>query len=201
MSKGDVMRRWIIVGAAALAVAACERQADEPPVDAEPVEAEARDQAGSLSGFSHEISQDVSGYYMPATPVEIGTWRLTNISILPQSDMEAWEGGEQGDVYGPIMIEFDDTASPTGMNELGQEYHTVTARVLPEAYQITDTRVRFRGRSPDVGIVTLDAELDGDALGLARRNLGSSEGPVLTGTMTVGDRTFEGQSFRWWMGD
>lgn len=195
------MRRWIIAGAAALAVAACERQTAEPPVDAEPVEAVGAGATERLSGFSHEISQDVSGYYMPTTPVGAGTWRLTNISILPQSDMAAWEGGQRSDVYGPIMIEFDDTASPTGVNELGQQHHMVTARVLPEAYEITDTRVRFRGRSPNVGMVTLDAELDGDALGLARRNLGSSEGPVLTGTLTVGDRTFEGQSFRWWMGD
>jgi hypothetical protein len=52
MIEGDVMRRWIIVGAAALAVAACERQAAEPPVDAEPVEAEATDQAGRLRRLS-----------------------------------------------------------------------------------------------------------------------------------------------------
>ena len=195
------MRKWIIVGAAALAVAACERQAAEPPVEAESVEAEGVEASERLSGFSHEITQDVSGYYMPATPVQVGTWRLRNISILPESDMAAWEGGERGEVYGPIMIEFDDSASPTGVNELGQEYYSETARVLPEAYEITDTRVRFRGRSPEVGIVTLEAELDGDALGLARRNLGSSEGPVLTGTLTVGDQTFEGQSFSWWMGD
>ena len=195
------MRKWIIVGVAALAGAACERQAAEPPVEAAPAEAEGVEASERLSGFSHEITQDVSGYYMPATPVQVGTWRLRNISILPESDMAAWEGGERGEVYGPIMIEFDDSASPTGVNELGQEYYSETARVLPEAYEITDTRVRFRGRSPEVGIVTLEAELDGDALGLARRNLGSSEGPVLTGTLTVGDQTFEGQSFSWWMGD
>ena len=195
------MRKWIIVGVAALAVAACERQAAEPPVEAAPAEAEGVEASERLSGFSHEITQDVSGYYMPATPAQVGTWRLRNISILPESDMAAWEGGERSEVYGPVMIEFDDSASPTGVNELGQEYYSETARVLPEAYEITDTRVRFRGRSPEVGIVTLEAELDGDALGLARRNLGSSEGPVLTGTLTVGDQTFEGQSFSWWMGD
>ena len=33
------MRKWIIVGVAALAVAACERQAAEPPVEAAPAEA------------------------------------------------------------------------------------------------------------------------------------------------------------------
>ena len=195
------MRKWIIVGVAALAVAACERQAAEPPVEAAPAEAEGVEASERLSGFSHEITQDVSGYYMPATPVQVGTWRLRNISILPESDMASWEVGERNEVYGPVMIEFDDSASPTGVNELGQEYYSETARVLPEAYEITDTRVRFRGRSPEVGIVTLEAELDGDALGLARRNLGSSEGPVLTGTLTVGDQTFEGQSFSWWMGD
>jgi hypothetical protein len=194
------MRKWIIVGAAALAVASCEREPAETPVDAEPVEA-GTTETDSLSGFSHQISQDVSGYYMPATPVEVGTWRLTSISVLPQSDMDAWEGGEQGDVYGPVMIEFDDTASPTGVNEMGREYHTVTARVLPQAYEVSDTRVRFRGRSPELGVVTLDAALDGDELGEARRNLGASEGAVLTGTLTVGERVFEGQQFRWWMGD
>ena len=195
------MRKWIIVGVAALAVAACERQAAEPPVEAAPAEAEGVEASERLSGFSHEITQDVSGYYMPATPVQVGSWRLRNISVLLASDMEAWESGERGEVYGPIMIEFDNVASPTGVNELGQEYYSEIARVLPEAYEITDTRVRFRGRSPAVGIVTLDAELDGDGLGLARRNLGSSEGPVLTGTLTVGERVFERQQFRWWMGD
>jgi hypothetical protein len=195
------MRRWIIAGAVVLAVGACEQQAVEPAADAEPSVPEAPETSERLSGFSHEITQDVSGYYMPATPVQVGTWRLRNISVMLESDMNAWEGGEHGDVYGPIMIEFDNLASPTGVNEMGQEYYSETVRVLPEAYEITDTRVRFRGRSPEVGVVTLEAALDGDRLGLARRNLGSSEGPVLTGSLTVGDRTFEGQQFRWWMGD
>ena len=194
------MRQWIIAGAAALAVTACERPA-QPPVDAEPSGPEPPAADGVLSGFSHEISQDVSGYYMPVTPAQVGTWRLRNVSILLESDMDAWEAGQRSDSYGPVMVEFDDVASPTGVNELGGEYHTVAVRVLPEAYEITDARVRFRGRSPELGLVSLDAALDADALGLARRNLGSSEGPVLTGTLTVGGHIFEGQSFRWWMGD
>ncbi len=188
------MRNAILAGLAALAATACERPAEDAHRPEQGAET-------ALAGFRHEQSVDLSGYYLPMTAIQAGNWRLHHIAMSDTAGFSAWEGGERPETYGPVMLQFDDVSSPTGTNELGGEYHTVTARVLPEAYEVTDERVRFRGQAPGVGQVSFEGALDADALETAQRNLGGSEAPVLTGTLTVGGRVFEGQRFRWWMGD
>lgn len=195
------MRNVILAGLAVLAVAACERPAEDAARPEQGAESAPLRTGGTLAGFRHEQAADLSGYYLPVTEVRAGPWRLHHIAMSDTAGFSAWEGGERPETYGPVMLQFDDVTSPTGTNELGGEYHTVTARLLPEAYEVTDERVRFRGRAPGVGLVTFDGALDADALEMAQRNLGGSEGPVLTGTLTVGGRVFEAQRFRWWMGD
>lgn len=83
--------------------------------------------------------------------------------------------------------------------EIG-EAHSVTVRVLPTAYAVTDDRVRFAGQSDALGGVSADLRLDPEALATARRNLGS-DATVLTGTVQIGDRRFDDVAMRWWMGD
>jgi hypothetical protein len=65
---------------------------------------------------------------------------------------------------------------------------------------VSDTAIRFRGRSAELGLVRFDGVLDPGALATARRNLGD-EGVVLTGRLTVGDAPAQTVRLRWWGGD
>lgn len=158
-----------------LAVTGCDRPADRPGEPATGV------------AFSHDISADVSGYYRPLTPVVSGDRTLTHLFIGQAAAFTGWEGGQRAGGLAPIMLEFADAAGgPT--------------RVVPSRYAVTDTTVRFAGRSRGLGEVTFDGRLDADALATARRNLGD-EGAVVTGTLTAGGQTFPGVQLRWWAGD
>jgi hypothetical protein len=77
---------------------------------------------------------------------------------------------------------------------------TRRTRLIPTAYDVTETRVRFQATSRELGAVSFEGALDQDALATARRNLGD-QGVVLKGTLKVGGRTFDGVSMRWWAGD
>jgi len=115
------------------------------------------------------------------------------------AEFEAWEGGTRSGTFGPVMLQFDDVTSPMVATEIG-EAHSVTARVLPTAYSVTDTRIRFEGRSPELGAVRFEGDLDPGALATSRRNLGD-EGVVVTGRLTVGDSPAQPVQLRWWGGD
>lgn len=196
------MRKGVVIGVLLLVAAACDRagtERDQTPPGEDRPQVEAA--SGDVTGFSHDLSVDPSGFYMPVSEARAGVWRLDHIAVSDAAALAAWEGGERAETFAPIMMQFDDATSPVSVNELGGEYHQVTARVLPEAYEVTDERVRFRGRAPGVGLVTFDGVLNADALETAQRSLGGSDGAVLTGTLTVGGQVFEGQSFLWWMGD
>lgn len=185
------MHTRVLIGAALLAtvaLASCERTT--APADAP---------AATSAAFSHAATADISGYYMPADPVRIGQWSLDHLFVGQSSEFEAWEGGTRGQTFGPVMLQFDDATSPMVATELG-EAHSVTARILPTRYEVTDTAVSFEGRSPELGEVRFDGRLDPDALATARRNLGG-DGAVMTGTLTAGGQTVRDIRLRWWMGD
>lgn len=171
---------------AALAVAACDRTS-APAGAPEP------------AAFSHATTADISGYYMPAAPVRIGQWSLDHIFVGQAPEFESWEGGSRSEPFAPVMLQFNDTASPMVQTELG-EAHSVTARVLPTRYEVTDTMVRFEGESPELGQVKFEGQLDQGALATARRNLGG-DGVVLTGNLTAAGQTVRGVRLTWWMGD
>lgn len=174
--------------AAALVLASCERAA-APSGPAGP----------SPSAFSHTLTTDLSGYYLPAEPVRAGNWSLHHIFVGQASQFEAWEGGERNAAFAPVMVQFEDATRPTVGTESG-ESRSRTARVLPTAYEVTDTTVTFSGRSPELGELRFEGRLDPGALATARRNLGG-DGVVLTGALVVGGRTFPDVRLRWWMGD
>lgn len=174
--------------AAALAVASCERSAAPPEPAASPPAA-----------FSHALTTDLSGYYLPAEPVRAGRWSLHHVFVGQASEFQSWEGGQRSATFAPVMLQFEDETSPMVQTELG-EARSGTARVLPTSYEVTDTSVTFEGRSDELGEVRFEGRLDPGALATARRNLGG-EGVVLTGTLTVGGQTFGDLRLRWWMGD
>lgn len=183
------MHTRFLVGAAllaGLAVASCDRPS-APAGKSAP------------AAFSHAATADISGYYVPADPVRISEWRLGHVFIGSASEFETWEGGARGGTFGPVMLQFDDASRPMAAPEPG-ESRSITVRVLPTRYQVTDTSVSFVGRSPELGRVAFDGRLDPEALATARRNLGD-DGVVLSGTLTAGSQTVRDVRLRWWMGD
>lgn len=165
----------LLAAALVLTVAACERGA-------------APDKATQAAVFKHDLPEDVSGYYIPTTAVQVGDWRLHHLFMGQVPDFMAWRDGQRTAGFAPIMMEF----------EAGDK--TRRTRLIPTAYDVTENRVRFQATSRDLGAVSFEGRLDQDALAKARRNLGD-QGVVLKGTLKVGGRTFDGVSMRWWAGD
>jgi len=155
--------------------------------------------AASGNAFVHSAEGDLSGYYMPVSEVAIGPLSLDHIFLGQAFEFEAWEDGEVNQTFAPVMLQFEDVSSPMVATELG-EVHSVSVRVLPTTYSVTEDAIRFAGTSDELGAVSFNARLDQEALATARRNLGD-EGTVLSGTLTAGGRTFRDVRFRWYGGD
>jgi len=173
---------------ALLGVASCDRA--DPP-DAAP--------AAVAPAFSHSQASDLSGYYMPVGEVRIGKWSFDHVFVGQSTEFEAWESGTRSGTFGPVMLQFDDFTSPIVQTEIG-EARSVTVRVLPTTYAVSDTGVRFSGHTAELGAVQFVGVLDPDALATSRRNLGE-EGVVVIGTLKVGDAPAEDVRLRWWGGD
>jgi hypothetical protein len=186
------MRNLIGLAVGLLILTSCDRP------DA-PTEAPAAAPPAAAVAFSHTMSSDLSGYYMPAGEVQIGKWSFDHLFVGQAQEFQAWEGGSRSGTFGPVMLQFDDLTSPMVQTEIG-EARSVTARVLPTAYSVTDNRISFEGRSPELGAVRFEGALDPGALATSRRNLGD-EGVVVTGSLTVGDAPAQNVRLRWWGGD
>lgn len=151
------------------------------------------------AAFAHALTEDVSGYYIPVEEARTGDWRLHHLFLGQAEDFTGWEGGRRSATFAPVMIEFENMAGPAIQTELGETRQRT--RVIPTAYSVRDDRLSFEGQSEELGRVTFEGRLDQGQLATARRNLGGSEQAVLTGTLKVGSRTFNGVSMRWWAGD
>lgn len=204
-------RRHHILAPIAIAalLAACAQEAETTaaaPDAATPNAAEAAadtaGQAADLSGFTYVKGEDLFGYYMPTQEVQVGNWRLDHIHMGGPAEFAQWEGGERTDTYAPVMLEFSDVTSPKGTNELGQEYHEVTARVLPTAFKVGGGDFRFAGSHPQLGEVRVDGTYDPAELARIRSaGPGGDAAPILrTGTM-IGQTPFRNLSFFWFGGD
>ncbi|HYC67765.1 hypothetical protein [Brevundimonas sp.] len=178
----------IVAALSALAVAACEPPT--PPGDAP---------SPPAPGFAHAMTSDLSGYYLPVGEAAAGKWRLHHLFVGQTADFQDWEGGTRSATFAPLMLEFEDTTSAMVQTELG-EARSVTARVLPTSYAVSDTAVSFSGQSPELGRVSFEGRLDPGALATARRNLGG-DGVVMTGRLRAGGQTLDGVRMTWWMGD
>ena len=154
------------------------------------------------TGFTHPAGAMLFGYYMPTAEVKTGNWQLTNFHFGDEEGFKDWEAGRRSPTYAPIMLEFDDVTSPKATTELGGEYHTVSERILPDAYSISaDGKVDFVDKNSKLGRVTFHGRFDQAALQAATRENADTSGTVLTGTLKVGDKTFENVSFTWFGGD
>lgn len=181
------IRYLAVIGVAAVfAVASCDRP-------------EAPGASPSVSTFSHEATSDLSGYYMPVSDIRVGDWSLHHVFVGQTAEFEAWEGGTRSETFGPVMLQFDDVTSPMVATEIG-EARSVSARILPTAYSVTDTRISFEGRSAELGAVSFEGVLDPGALATSRRNLGD-EGVVVRGELRVENAPSRDVQLRWWMGD
>jgi hypothetical protein len=192
---------------AALSLSACNRQDSKPnpaPVAAPapaPAQVHAPDAARpKISGFAHTGNFDNAGYYMPTRDIRVGSWQLKTIGVGAISDFAAWEQGDRTSTFGPILLEFDDTASPLKTNEMGGEAHEVSVRVLPTGYATDGKTLRFAGVDPKLGAITFEGAFDPAAMAEAKAQ-GASEATVLTGTLQVGDTRIENTRFTFFAGE
>jgi hypothetical protein len=191
------------LSAVALLTGACHRKTETPVPPAAavaPAEPVAPAAPAPVTGFAHEAGFDAAGYYMTQANVKSGNWRLADMGVGAPSDFETWEKGDRSSSFGPILFEFDDISSPTQTSETGSEAHSVRARVLPDSYAIDGQEIRFAGHDAKLGAVTFNGRFDRSALAEAKAQ-GSSQTAVLTGTMTVGEKTFDKISFTYFVGD
>lgn len=182
------MRNLIGLAAGLLVLASCGRA--DTPAEAPPTAAPA---------FSHTMTSDLSGYYMPESDVRVGKWSFDHIFVGQVPDFSGWEGGSRSETFAPVMLQFEDVTSPMVQTEIG-EARSVVARVLPTAYSVSDTYINFQGQSAELGLVRFNGVLDPGALATARRNLGD-EGVVVTGSLNIGDAPAQNIQLRWWAGD
>ncbi|MDZ4318672.1 MAG: hypothetical protein U1A07_07490 [Phenylobacterium sp.] len=205
------MRRWMLVATTAGLLSACgqaEPSAPAPthatPAATDAAQSETISSPADLQGFTHAAGEDLFGYYFPTQSVQIGDWRLDHIHIGGAMEFAAWERGERTETYAPVMLEFSDVTSPISTNELGQEYHERSLRVLPTAYRLGEGDFRFVGRHPDIGDVRIDGMIDLVQLKAERDTGGRSQAEaaaLLKTSAQVGPEAFRNLSFTWFGGD
>ena len=193
------MRAVLSVLAIGLAVAACKPRPASEPAASEA--APASDAAATAPAFSHDPAVDAYGYYMPTETVQIGDLRLQTLSVGTPDELAKWEAGEQTETYAPVMMIFDDVASPKQTNELGQESHTVQVRVLPTRYTVSGSTLSFAGKHERLGDVIFQGSWDMAAIKKAQAGEPAGDTPVLTGQLTAGGKGFEDAKFTWFGGD
>ncbi|CAN5199437.1 hypothetical protein BH11PSE2_BH11PSE2_09750 [soil metagenome] len=190
------MRGALLAVLGVLALAAC-KKADKP---APPVPAAGPAVADTAIGFQHEAGFDAQGYYRPQTPIKSGPYELVHIAIGAPSDFTAWEAGKRDEVFGPILMQFDDPSGPPLATEQG-EHPSVTAKVLPLSYRMGPGRVSFHGKDDKLGEISFEGVYDTVALAAARA-AGNGEGkPVLTGALQIGAQHIDNVRLGYWAGD
>ncbi|MDO9338049.1 MAG: hypothetical protein Q7T61_16765 [Caulobacter sp.] len=197
----------LCAASAALALAGCNRQDSKPAPAPTPVPASAPAPSPAASsarppvtGFAHSGNFDNAGYYMPTRDLRVGPWQLKTIGVGAISDFSAWEQGDRTSTFGPILLEFDDTSSPLKPNDLGNEVHAVSVRVLPSGYATDGKTLRFAGLDPRLGPVTFEGAFDPAAMAEAKAQ-GASEAAVLTGILQVGETRIDNARFTFFAGE
>ena len=142
------MRTFVLVAAAALVASGCERSSSiqsEPPPAVGGAEVAAFE---PVTGFSHQAGQDLRGFHLPVTEVQVGDLRLSHIYIGSDAEFEDWEAtqGEGADLFAPVMVQFDDTTSSTIPNDYGGQGYAVSVRVMPTGYAVTRGRITRDGK-------------------------------------------------------
>lgn len=198
------MRHLGLAGALAVlaAVTACkkpEAPGAKPAIPAQPLPA-APPAAARAPAYAHDAALEVFGYYLPAAPVSVGHYRLNNLALGSEEDFRNWEGGHRLPSYGPVMLEFDDTASAKTTGETGAEGYAVTVRVLPDSYRVDSNGVRFAGHDAKLGAVSFQGRFDAHGYAAAKRG-DAPQSVVLIGDLKVGTQVFPQVKFTWFGGD
>lgn len=197
------MRSALVATVAVVLLAGCGQSAEttksEAAAAAVPPPAVAVDP--SFTGFTKPKGDDQFGYYLPAAEVKVGDYRLDHLHIAGQQGFGDWERGERTKTYGPVMLEFVDITSPARKNALGNVTYSVKLKVLPDAYAVTDDRVRLVGKHPKLGDVRMDVKIDPAALKKSKATKGKDGVTVATGALQVGDAPFKDVAFTWRGGD
>jgi len=184
-------------------LAACDSKPTAPaetPVAAAP--AAAPPEASTEAAFQHDPNLDAFGYYLTQTPYRFGNWELKSVNMGSPSDFASWEEGKRPANYGPFFLEFEDVTSPTAENELGQTYHTVSFRLMPDRYKVGAGQVTFHGTDPRIGEVTFSGGFDLAALKAVKAaGPGVAATTVLTGGLRVGAERLRNISFFYFAGD
>lgn len=202
------MKRLLIPALAPfLLLAACEQKTAAPAAPAQPAEertvATPATPATAETAFQHDAAVELTGFYFTETPVQAGNWKLTSLDIGQPSDFADWEAGKRTETYAPIFLAFDDVTSPTAENELGQTYHKVSLRLMPDRYSVDGETVRFHANDKRLGEVVLELYPDLAAYKKARSS-GPSDGlqkPVFTGSLQIGAERIRNLSFSYHPGE
>ena len=197
------MRSALIATAAVVLLAGCGQSPDAAKTAevAAPAAPPAVPVDASFTGFTKPKGDDQFGYYLPVGEVKIGDYRLDNLHIAGQQGFGDWEKGDRTKTYGPVMLEFVDITSPARKNALGNVTYSVKLKVLPEAYAVTDDRVRLVGKHPKLGEVRMDVKIDPAALKKSKATKGKDGATVAAGALQVGDTPFKDVAFTWRGGD
>jgi len=190
---------WVL--AAWLSLAACQPAIETRRGEASPAASVAPAAAPAPVIFAHDPGLDSLGHYLTDAAVQVGSLKLIALSIGQASDFADWEAGKRPTPYAPIFLEFEDVASPTAENELGQTYHTVSLRVMPTAYRVDAREVSFHGVDPQVGEVSFSGTFDLAALKAAKAAGPGAPRPVLRGDLKVGAQHFSDIDFLYFGGD
>ena len=197
------MRNALLATIGVALLAACSPAAEEAAVDQ--AKAPAAEPAvpvdPSFTGMRRPRGDEQFGYYLPVNEVKVGDYRLDNLHVAGQMGFNDWETGQRTKTYAPVMLEFVDITSPARKNALGNVVYSVKLKVLPDAYAVTDERIRLVGKHPKLGDVRLDVKLDPVALKKTKGVKGKDGLTVATGALQVGDTPFKDVAFTWLGGD
>ena len=197
------MRNALLATIGVALLAACSPAAEDAAVDQ--AKAPAAEPAvpvdPSFTGMRRPRGDEQFGYYLPVNEVKVGDYRLDNLHVAGQMGFNDWETGQRTKTYAPVMLEFVDITSPARKNALGNVVYSVKLKVLPDAYAVTDERIRLVGKHPKLGDVRLDVKLDPVALKKTKSVKGKDDLTVATGALQVGDTPFKDVAFTWRGGD
>ena len=197
------MRNALLATIGVALLAACSPAAEDAAVDQ--AKAPAAEPAvpvdPSFTGMRRPRGDEQFGYYLPVNEVKVGDYRLDNLHVAGQMGFNDWETGQRTKTYAPVMLEFVDITSPARKNALGNVVYSVKLKVLPNAYAVTDERIRLVGKHPKLGDVRLDVKLDPVALKKTKGVKGKDGLTVATGALQVGDTPFKDVAFTWRGGD
>lgn len=153
--------------------------------------------------FTFHEKADLFGYYLPASDVSAGKFKLRDIAIGGRDDFKKFLAGARQPNYAPVMVEFDDVTSAQRTNEMGQPYYENAPRVLPMAFRLDGANVAFDGTDTQIGHVSFSGELSDYmfSTGASPEKRAVHGRPALTGDLVVGDKTFKNVKFTWFGGD